>query len=360
MTSVQAAGAGVTVHTVTGNIPVSQLGPTLTHEHLWCDVRNYLWQPPEDWKRHLVDQPVSASIAWALREDPFFHPDNCRLDSVPHAVAELRHFQEAGGTTVIDVSTPGMGRDPRRLREIAEDAGIQVVMGAGWYIDPTHPESVRSADVDELAGQLIAEVEHGAEGTPIRPGVLGEIGVSTEPTASEITCLRAAARAQTATGLPLFIHLDGWARTGHDVLDILENEGARPDSVVLGHMNPSGEDFEYQASLAQRGAWLGFDMTGMGFYYADHGGQSPAPDDDARHIARLLDAGLGGRVLVSHDVFVKAMWTIHGGNGYGYIPRLFLPRLRRRFGIDGEQADALLTSNVRDLFVSAAQRGEDA
>ena len=360
MTSTTTARPEVTVRTVTGSIPVDALGPTLVHEHLWCDVTNYLWQPPEQWKRELADQPVSAALAWALREDPFFHPDNCRLDSVPHAAAELRLFRAAGGSTVIDVTTPGMGRDPHRLREIAESAGIRVVMGSGWYIDPTHPDSVRSADVDDLAGELLAEVERGVDGTSVRPGVLGEIGVSTEPTASEIKCLRAAARVQGFSGLPLIIHLDGWARTGHEVLDILESEGASADAVVLGHMNPSGADLEYQASLAERGAWLGFDMTGMGFYYADHGGQSPAPDEDARHIARLVDRGLGGRVLVSHDVFVKSMWTVHGGNGYGYIPRLFLPRLQQRYGLSAESVDALLTSNVRELFIRAARGGETA
>lgn len=350
----------VTVNTVTGSVPVSELGMTLSHEHVWCDVTNYLWTPPEPWKRELADQPVSAAMAWALREDPFFHPDNCRLDSVPQAVAELQLFTEAGGRTVVDVSTPGMGRDARRLQEVAQRSGTQIIMGAGWYIDPTHSAAVRAADVHQLAGELIDEVTNGVDGTTARPGVLGEIGVSTTPTDSETTCLRAAARAHVATGLPVFVHLDGWARAGHQVLDILQSEGARADAVVLGHMNPSGSDLDYQASLAERGAWLGFDMTGMGFYYADHGGQSPAPDDDARHIARLVEAGLGHRVLVSHDVFVKAMWTAHGGNGYGYIPRLFLPRLHRRFGVAVEAAEALLTTNVKNLFISAVRGGDSA
>ena len=37
--------------------------------------------------------------------------------------------------------------------------------------------------------------------------------------------LRGAARAQARTGLPLMVHLPGWFRLGHEVLDIVEEEG---------------------------------------------------------------------------------------------------------------------------------------
>ena len=64
--------------------------------------------------------------------------------------------------------------------------------------------------------------------------------------------------------------------------------------------------------------------------------------------------GFTDRVLVSHDVFVKAMWTRNGGNGMAYIPRLFLPRLVRRHGVEAQAALDLLTKNPAELFRTAA------
>ena len=64
-------------------------------------------------------------------------------------------------------------------------------------------------------------------------------------------------------------------------------------------MNPSGEDFAYQTALAERGAWLEYDMIGMDFFYADQQAQSPSDEENARAIGRLRDAGLLGNVLIS-------------------------------------------------------------
>ncbi|WP_211373716.1 phosphotriesterase [Cellulomonas fimi] len=346
-------GRIVAVQTVQGPVPAANLGLTLTHEHLYADFSSYVWQPPQPWKAELARQPAGAQIAWALREDPFFHPDNCRLDDVDATVAELEPFLAASGRTVIDVTNAGMGRDPGRLVEIAERTGLNVVMGSTWYVGATHDERVRAQTVGDLADELLHEVLHGVGETGIRPGVLGELGISADMTDSEERCLRAAARVQLRTGLPLIVHLPGWDRLGSRVLDIIEEEGAAPSSVVLGHMNPSGVDPDYQAQLASRGAWLGYDMVGMGFYYADHGGQAPSPHDDAAAVARLITEGFGDRILLSHDVFVKAMWTRNGGNGFAYIPRLFLPRLVGRHGIAPDVASALLTDNPARLFESA-------
>lgn len=347
-------GAAVQVQTVTGPVDVGDLGMTLTHEHLYADFSDYLWRPKEVWKQELTRQSVNADMAWALREDPFFHPDNCRLDDVDASVEELELFTAAGGRTVVEVTNPGIGRDPAKLVEISNRSGLNIVMGSTWYIDATHEGAVRGRSVDDLTEDLIEEVHGGAAGTDIRPGVLGELGISEHFTDSEERCLRAAARAQTISGLPLLIHLPGWHRLGPRVLDVIEEEGVSPSAVVLGHMNPSGRDHDYQEALLSRRAWLAFDMTGMGFYYADHGGQAPSPDEDAAAIAGLISCGFGQRVLLSHDVFVKAMWTRNGGNGFGYIPRLFLPRLILRHGISAEVAKSLLTENPAALFTAAA------
>ena len=78
--------------------------------------------------------------------------------------------------------------------------------------------------------------------------------------------LRGAARASKLSGAPLSIHLPGWERHAHRVLDVVENEGADLRHIVLCHMNPSLHDHKYQRSLADRGAFIEYDMIGMDYF----------------------------------------------------------------------------------------------
>jgi Phosphotriesterase family/NACHT domain len=103
--------------------------------------------------------------------------------------------------------------------------------------------------------------------------------------------LRGAARAQKRTGLPLMVHLPAWYRHAHRVLDIVGEEGANIRHTILCHMNPSGSDADYQTSLAERGAFIEYDMLGMDYWYADQHVQCPSDEDNARAIASLIAAG---------------------------------------------------------------------
>jgi phosphotriesterase-related protein len=151
------------------------------------------------------------------------------------------------------------------------------------------------------------------------------------------------------TGLPLMIHLPGWFRLGHKVLDIAEEEGAELRHTVLCHMNPSHDDLGYQQELASRGAFLEYDMIGMDFFYADQQVQCPSDEEAARAIVKLVEKGYIDRLLLSHDVFLKMMLTRYGGNGYAYILKHFLPRLKRH-GLGDRQLDILMRDNPRSVF----------
>jgi phosphotriesterase-related protein len=183
--------------------------------------------------------------------------------------------------------------------------------------------------------------------------LLGEIGVSSDFTDQEEKSLRAAARAQARTGLPLMVHLPGWFRLGHKVLDIAAVEGAELRHTVLCHMNPSHDDLAYQGELASRGAFLEYDMIGMDFFYADQQVQCPSDEEVARAIVKLVEQGHIDRILLSHDVFLKMMLTRYGGNGYAYILKHFLPRLKRH-GLTDQQLDILMRDNPRSVFEAKA------
>ena len=77
-----------------------------------------------------------------LRMNPFLNRDNCGLLDVKAAVEELGHFVEYGGRTVVDPTNVGIGRDPSALQRVARRTGLNIVMGAGFYLEASHPDYV--------------------------------------------------------------------------------------------------------------------------------------------------------------------------------------------------------------------------
>ena len=337
------------VMTVGGPIPADQLGITLMHEHILNDCRCWWHEPTAPERRHLADRPVSIEILGELRMDPFVNRQNCTLDDEALAVVELAKAAALGCRSVVDPTCRGIGRNPRALLRISQATGLQIVMGAGYYLETSHPPELKSLGIDDIADQIVEEAIIGIDGTGIRIGLIGEIGVSGDFTAAEQKSLCAAARAQMRTRLPLMIHLPAWFRHAHRVLDTVEEEGGELRHTVLCHMNPSGHDVAYQTSVADRGAFLEYDMIGMDYWYADQQVQCPSDEENARAIAGLVERGYGDRILLSQDVFLKMMLTRYGGFGYGYLFRHFLPRLKRR-GLDDGALRRLIVDNPRRVF----------
>jgi phosphotriesterase-related protein len=342
------------VMTVLGPIAPDQLGVTLMHEHLLLDATPWFKEPDLGSRRGLAHRPVSIEMLGLLRNDPFLCRDNCELLDEDVATEEVRRFRLAGGDSVIDPTCRGIGRDPQALQRISRATGLHIIMGAGYYLEPAHPRRVRTMSLDTIAEEIERDVVDGVDG--VRAGIIGEIGISKDFTSEEEKVLRAAARAQQATGVPLEVHLPGWERHGGRVLDVVAEEGGDVRRTVLCHMNSSGEDFPYQAALAERGAWLEYDMIGMDFFYADQQAQSPCDEENARAIGRLRDAGLLGNVLISQDVFVKIQLVRYGGTGYAHILDHFVPRLIRH-GFTDDDVRLLLVGNPRRVFSDESRDG---
>lgn len=338
------------VMTVRGPIPADALGITLPHEHILNDCRCWWHRPTEPERQHLATAPVHQGIIGELRMDPFVNLDNCALDDEQLAMAELTAFRDAGGTTVVDPTCRGIGRNPTALARISATTGLQIVMGSGYYLESSHPPVVRTMSVNAIADEIVAEALEGIDGARI--GLIGEIGVSGDFTPEEEKSLRGAARAQARTRLPLMVHLPGWYRHGLKVLDIVAEEGGDPNHTVLCHMNPSFADPAYQEACAARGAFIEYDMIGMDYWYADQQVQCPSDEETAAAIAALVARGFGHKLLLSQDVFLKMMLTRYGGFGYAYVLRHFVPRLRRH-GVGEDAINRMLAGNPRAVFASA-------
>ena len=197
------------VQTVLGPIAPADLGVTITHEHLLSTMPHVTDPPPEDpARRAFFDLPVTQEILGPLRFGSLLNYDNCQLDSLETAIDEVSRFGRAGGDTIVDATSLGLGRNPAGLARIAEASGVNLIMGASYYLDRTHPpeRNVAGRDDEDIADEIVRDLTEGADGTSIRSGLIGEVGCSCPLTDNERKVLRASARAQRRTGAPLMTH----------------------------------------------------------------------------------------------------------------------------------------------------------
>ncbi|PYT35781.1 MAG: hypothetical protein DMG58_01160 [Acidobacteria bacterium] len=107
--------------TVTGPISAPQAGYTLSHEHLLID----LWNLTRSYDGILDDECL--------------------------AIRELAEYRQAGGGSLVDATSGGLGRNPVALRRISEGSGIRIIMGAGWYRERVYPAFIHERDTNDLA-----------------------------------------------------------------------------------------------------------------------------------------------------------------------------------------------------------------
>ena len=347
--------------TVLGPVSPEDLGPTVTHEHLLVDLTCY-WKRPDDPSRAaLAEAPFEMSMIGIVKRDPFFSLDNNRLTDVAAAAEEALEFKKLGGGTIVDVTLADIGRDPLALQTIARSTGLNIVAGSGHYVHLAHPPGLDDEPTDQIAQRIIEELTEGIGATGVRAGVIGEIGTSAPLHPREDKVLRAAARAQQATGYPISVHVAPSARRGHDVLDILEREGTDLGRVVMGHLDLTlghiDAEFEeivgYHSSLAERGCYIQYDTCGVELYVPS-GGLGPPfwlPSDltRLRAIARLLEIGHGDRLLLSQDVCTKKDLVRYGGFGYGHILRHFVYNLED-VGVTRAEIDRMLIDNPKRML----------
>jgi phosphotriesterase-related protein len=69
-------------------------------------------------------------------------------------------------------------------------------------------------------------------------------------------------------------------------------------------------------------------------------------------LRELLSRGHVDRILLSQDVCHDSQLSRYGGNGYTYLARSFLPRLREA-GVSEAEIDAMTVGNPRRLLTIA-------
>jgi phosphotriesterase-related protein len=249
--------------TTLGPKRADELGLILPHEHIFVDLRTW-------------DQP---GYAQAESEDVI------RLMK-----PEIEAARAVGVTAIVECSPVGVGRRADIDRAVSEATHMPVLVPTGIYREPWIPDWARKATEDELYGWMLGELQDEIEESGVQAAWIklsaGDDGI----TPTEAKLLRAAARAGAQTNAVIGSHtIRGWV--AQDQLDIIEAAGYTPERFIWIHTQAE-PDFELHLAMARRGAWIEYDAIGSEQF------------DDAffvEMIQRVLEAGLGDHLLLSHD-----------------------------------------------------------
>lgn len=341
------------VMTVLGPVPARDLGITLSHEHLVADSLCWRTEPRDAEERAWAGRPLAIEALGLLRRNPLFMRDNLLLDSEDTAVTEALRFKAAGGGTIVETSSIGLGRDAAALRRIALATGLHIVAGCGYYVEIAHPAWLAEAPVELLRDGILRDIQEGIDGTGVRAGIIGELGTSAAVTEPERRVLRAGAQAQRQTGLAITVHIGGHATEALRVLDMLEAEGADLTRVILDHMDDDLAHMDAHLEAARRGAYVEYDAFGAEWYFDSLRTVTARDTERIGAVSLMAERGYLGRVLIAQDIWLKQGWRAYGGLGYDHIPRSIVPALRAS-GLSEADIHQLLVANPARVLSGSA------
>lgn len=344
------------VQTVLGLIDGDELGLTTPHEHLLLDltVRFKLMEESVT-ARTMAERPMTPDMAGWIRFHLFENRDNLLLDDEELAIDEIMRFKLAGGKSVVDVTNWGIGQDPHAMARIARATGLNIIMGTGYYtMDSGCAEVLARKSEDEIYQEIINDIMTGTDG--ICAGIIGEIGADSWPLHDiEIKSLRAAVRAQRATGAALTIHPGRLDESPLQIVDIVKRAGADMSRTIIEHIDRTAYTFDTMVAIAKSGCCLEFDCFSMEGYYPKRYGVFDIPNDAQRvnYIIRLIDLGYLNQILIATDTAMKSRLTVYGGPGYAHIPENVIPWMRAK-GMSGEIIDTITVENPKRLLTFVA------
>jgi phosphotriesterase-related protein len=349
------------VNTVLGPVDASELGATMSHVHLTLDISCWYMPPRDEAARQDAEADFSLGKLGAIRRNGLSFQKNLRQDDVPLTIREVGEFKRAGGGAIVDMDLEGIGRNVDAMVAISRATGVHVIASTGWYIQGAHPSWVAGKSVEELADIMTREILEGIGDTGVRAGNIGEIGLSGMPDVpfhpDEEKVLRAAGRAQKATGASLTLHpnahLTIYGETPVDhfptYIDILEKEGADLAKVYPSHLGLFPVDTARK--LLKRGVgFVSYDHFGHEEYCEILGpGRGFTPDRmEVELVMQLLADGYADRVLLGAEVGWKTCYKANGGWGYSHVLENIVPWLRA-CGATDDQIRTMTIDNPRRL-----------
>lgn len=138
------------VQTVLGLVEPGKLGRTLTHEHLTMTFDCCYYPPPPRYEATSEEPIMMKNLFW-IQKNPYSHKENLQLNQETEAIREeLLYFKANGGGALVENTTVGISRDVKTLKWLAEETGVHIISGAGFYVDATHSPDTRAMSVEQV------------------------------------------------------------------------------------------------------------------------------------------------------------------------------------------------------------------
>jgi phosphotriesterase-related protein len=317
----------MSVETVGGPVALDDLGRTLMHEHVF--VMN-----PE------------ALQNWGHAYGPLYWNERERVDD---AIAKLTRVREAGIRTIVDPTAPGLGRYVPRVREVAQAAGLQLIVASGVYAFLELPGFLAYRPTSAIASLFVREITEGIDDTGVKAAFL-KCAVERHGVIGDVPrILEAVAMAAKETGVPVMVHTNAAEQTGLMALEKLTSHGVDPTRIVIAHAGDSN-DLAYLRAIADTGAWLGCDRWGIEHF-------NPTADR-IRTLTALIAEGYADRIHMSHDAacfydfMVDNPFFADETPDYLLISREILPALEAG-GVSREAITQMMEVNPRTFLARA-------
>ena len=320
------------VPTTAGDTEAGDLGAVLMHEHVFIRT-----EPLQQGWPGFGGWDTEAEVA-AARE-------------------RLGRLGQAGVGAILDMTVPGLGRDPALVARAAEGTGVKVLFATGYYTYDKLPFPFQYRgpgkvvdDADQMLESLFErDVTTGIGDTGFRAAVLKVVTDEQGMTEDVERLANAVASVHGRTGTPICTHAHAPSRRGLDQQRLFAARGVELGRVMIGHSNES-TDLGYLEQIIDNGSFLGWDRCGLGV--------TVPLDAQLDTLAALCERGYANRIMLSHD---KASFTDWFSNAeqdfvlpdwqFSYIHTALLPGLRER-GVTGAQIDQMMISNPRAFFAA--------
>ncbi len=298
--------------TTLGPRNTGELGLILPHEHIFVDLGPI---EEENWRAATAEQVI------------------------PVMAPEVEKIKRQGVTALVECTPVGVGRRADIDRAVSEATGLPILVPTGIYRQPWIPGWALDASQDALAEWMLGELTGEIEGSGVQAAWIKVSAGDDDITDAEAKVLRAAAQAGKETNAIIGSHTIR-GRVVRDQLDILEGAGYTAERFIWIHTQ-NEPDFDLHLEMARRGAWLEYDGIG--------GGQS-----DERYIERIqrvLDAGFGHKLMLSHDRGWYDPSKPGGGmpKPFTYLVETFLPKLQAA-GVDEVTVRQLMETNPFNAY----------
>ena len=299
------------INTVQGKINSSELGVSLTHEHI---MSNY-------------GKEISEASLY----------DSIKL--FDQVIPYLKKLKSKGVHSVFDCTTEYFGRRVDLLKKVSDSSGVQIITNTGFYgagNDRYIPEFAYKASAKSISQIWIDEFNNGINGTEIKPGFIKlAFDDGMPPSNIDKKLFEAGILTHLNTGLTLAVHTGKNIEAVDFQIGLLKQYDIDQSAWIWTHANKVVND-TILLDIAAEGTWISLD-----------GVNASNSHEYLKRVKLFKEKNLLNRILLSHDgigfsntVEIKKFESIFNN----LIPQML------KNGLTNDDVHQILVENPKEAF----------